>query len=182
MHSHEEILSFWFEECTPNDWFGGGAEFDARLKERFAETHARVALGEAWTWRRTAEGRLAEIIVLDQFSRQIHRGTPEAFAHDDMALTLAQEAVAFGYDKELDPQKRMFLYMPYMHSESLLVHESAALPLFESLGNPEWLQYEVAHLDLIRRFGRFPKRNAVLGRQSTPEELTYIVEAGDRDF
>lgn len=173
MPTPDDILRFWFVDHGQDDWFGGKAEFDAELAEKFAETHARVVAGEAWSWRPTAAGRLAEIIVLDQFSRQLYRGSPKAFAQDGMALVLAQEAVAGGFDQRLDQQQRMFLYMPYMHSESLAIHEEA-LRLFTTLGNQEQLKYEVAHAECLRRFGRYPRRNAALGRQSTPEELDYM--------
>ena len=173
MHTRDDIIRFWFVEHGPDDWFSGAADFDARLTERFADTHARIAAGEAFSWRATAGGRLAEIIVLDQFSRQLHRGSPKAFAQDGMALVLAQEAVAGGFDRALEPQRRMFLYMPYMHSESLVVHEEA-VRLFAALGIEEQLKYEVAHFDCLKRFGRYPRRNAALSRESTPEELKYI--------
>jgi len=177
MPTPDDILRFWFVEHGRDDWFGGKAEFDAELAGRFADLHPRVAAGEAWAWRATPEGRLAEIIVLDQFSRQLHRGSPEAFAHDGMALALAQEAVAGGHDLRLDPVRRMFLYLPYEHSESLAIHEEA-VRLFTALGDEEALKYELAHLDCLRRFGRYPKRNAALGRASTPAELDYIATEG----
>ena len=180
MRGAEEVLEFWFVEHGQDDWFGGAAEFDARLAAGFADTHAAVARGEAWKWRRTAPGRLAEIIVLDQFSRQLHRGSPLAFAQDPMALALAQEAVAGGYDMTLDPDRRLFAYMPYMHSESLLIHEEA-VRLFTALGKQETLDYELAHVEVLRRFGRYPRRNAALGRQSTPEEIDYM-ESGEGMF
>ena len=119
-------------------------EFDAKLAATFTETHLAVAAGEAWRWRATPDGRLAEIIVLDQFSRQIHRGEARAFASDPMALALAQEAVAGGHDLGVPHERRMFFYLPYMHSESLVVHEEA-LRLFEALGIKENLDYELAH-------------------------------------
>jgi uncharacterized protein (DUF924 family) len=180
MHTHDDVLRFWFVEHGPDDWFAGGADFDARLAERFTETHSRVAVGEAFPWRGTAEGRLAEVIVLDQFSRQLYRGSPKAFARDGMALVLAQEAVAGGFDRALEPQRRTFLYMPYMHSESLVIHEEA-MRLFTAPGFEEQLKYEVAHFDCLKRFGRYPRRNAALGRESTPEELDYIA-AGEGMF
>jgi uncharacterized protein (DUF924 family) len=169
----DDILRFWFIEHGQEDWFGGKPEFDAELAASFAETHQRVAAGEAYSWRATPGGRLAEIIVLDQFSRQLYRGSTRAFAQDGMALVLAQEAVAGGLDQLLEPPRRMFLYMPYMHSESLLVHEEA-MRLFGAMGNEEQLKYEIAHRDCLWRFGRYPRRNAVLGRESTPEELEYM--------
>lgn len=174
MHSAEDILKFWFVDHGREHWFGGGPEFDALLTETFAETHAAVAAGEAWTWRATPHGRLAEIIVLDQFSRQIHRGTAKAFAQDPMALALAQEVVYAGLEQQLEPMpERMFLYLPFMHSESLLVHEEA-MRLYATLNDEETMAYEIAHRDVLRRFGRYPRRNQALGRVSTPEEEAYI--------
>lgn len=174
MRTAQDVLTFWFTGHSREDWFGSKPAFDAELAAKFAETHARVALGEAYAWRTTPEGRLAEIIVLDQFSRQLFRNSAKAFATDGMALALAQEAVAGGFDAELDTMQRMFLYMPYQHSESLLVHEEA-LRLFGTLEG-DWVKYEHGHHALIKRFGRFPKRNAALGRVSTPDEVIYIAE------
>ncbi len=181
MKTAEDVHNFWFVTHGAEDWFGGKAEFDAELAKAFADTVPLVAQGEAYTWRETPRGRLAEIIVLDQFSRQLYRDSAKAFAQDGMALALAQEAVAGGHDLALDNTERMFLYMPYMHSESLLVHEEA-LRLFGTLGKPDTLDFEAKHHALIKRFGRYPKRNAALGRQSTPEEIAYIEEAGDSMF
>ncbi|HEY0918277.1 DUF924 family protein [Devosia sp.] len=173
MPTPDDILSFWFDEHGPQDWFGGAAAFDALLAERFGAVHPLIAAGEAWAWRTSPGGRLAEIIVLDQFSRQLYRGSARAFATDGMALVLAQEAVAGGHDLELEPVRRKFLYMPYMHSESLHIHEEA-LRLFTALGDEDTLGYERAHVEVLERFGRYPRRNAALGRQSTPAELDYI--------
>lgn len=181
MRTHDDVLDFWFVRHTQDDWFGGKPEFDALLAEHFAETHARVAMGEAWRWRETAMGRLAEIIVLDQFSRQLYRGSARAFAQDPMALALAQEVVAQGLDRDMGLTERNFLYLPYMHSESLVVHEEA-MRLFSAMNNAEILDYEIKHRDCIARFGRFPFRNAALGRASTPEELAYIEEFAKRGF
>jgi uncharacterized protein (DUF924 family) len=173
MKSADDVLKFWFVDHDRSHWFGGGLAFDAELVAAFADTHAAVAAGEAWTWRATPRGRLAEVIVLDQFSRQIHRGTARAFAADPMALVLAQEAVYGGHDQQLVPvPERMFLYMPFMHSESLLVHDEA-VRLFTTLDDEELVNFELAHRDLLRRFGRYPRRNEPLGRISTPEEAAY---------
>ncbi|MHB1104198.1 MAG: DUF924 family protein [Devosia sp.] len=173
MSTPDDVLHFWFIDHGQQDWFGGKPEFDAELAAKFTESHARAAAGEAYPWRATPEGRLAEILVLDQFSRQLHRGSPQAFAQDGMALVLAQEAVAGGFDLKLEPPRRTFVYMPYMHSESLVIHEEA-VRLFTALGNEEALKYELGHVDVLKRFGRYPRRNAALGRQSTPEELEYM--------
>lgn len=177
----DPVIQFWFVEHGYEDWFGGKPEFDLNLKQRFADLHAEVARGEAWSWRETPEGRLAELIVLDQFSRQLHRGSAEAFAQDKMALALAQEAVAGGHDMAVERDWVMFFYMPYMHAESLVV-QNEGVRLFEATGNDDAAQYMRDHRDTVARFGRFPFRNAALGRQSTPEELAYMEQAGDRAF
>lgn len=177
MRSFEDVLKFWFEEHGQDDWFAGKPEFDQQIAERFSETHAAVAKCDAWEWRRVPAGRLAEIIVLDQFSRQLFRDSGRAFATDGMALVLAQEAVAAGADEEVPLERRMFLYMPYMHSESLKVH-AVGLPLFESLGSEEIVGFEKKHLEALNRFGRYPKRNAALNRETTPEEAAYMADGG----
>lgn len=180
MRTAEDIIKFWFVEHGQDDWFGGKAEFDTALAAEFAETHASVARGEAWHWRQTPEGRLAEIIVLDQFSRQLHRGKAEAFAQDKMALVLAQEAIAAGADQAIPVERRMFLFMPFQHAESLVIQEQGCQH-FVQFGD-EMSKYMTDHRDTIARFGRFPFRNKALGRQSTPEELAYMADQGDRVF
>ena len=181
MRTAEDVIRFWFVEHGPDDWFGGKAEFDAALAAEFAATHPRVALGEAWEWRKTPEGRLAEIIVLDQFSRQLHRGSAEAFAQDKMALVLAQEMVAQGLDTAMSLFERMFILLPFMHSESVVI-QTESMRLHEALGDEKGLDFAAKHRDCIMRFGRYPFRNKALGRESTPEELTYMEEAGTRGF
>jgi uncharacterized protein (DUF924 family) len=176
MKSAGDVLKFWFEDHGPDDWFASKAEFDAEIAGAFGETHAAVARGEAWDWRTTPEGRLAEIIVLDQFSRQLFRGRAEAFASDAMALALAQEAVGGGHHNFLPLPRRGFVLMPFMHSESPLVQRES-LRLHLALGEPNQLNFAEGHARVIERFGRFPMRNAALGRISTPEELAYIAES-----
>lgn len=171
------ILDFWFDEIEPAQWWKSDPAFDAVVRERFGDLHRAAILDELYPWRADAEGRLAEIIVLDQFSRNIHRGTAAAFAADPMALALAQEAVASRYDKSLPTQQRLFLYMPYMHSESALIHD-VALTLFRELGLENNLDFEVRHKAIIDRFGRYPHRNAILGRTSTAEELRFLEKPG----
>ena len=168
-----EVLEFWFEELTPEDWYKGGEELDNKIIDRFSALHAELAAGEYGDRRETSHDYLAEVIVLDQFSRQIYRGQAEAFAWDDMAIELAQEAVAKGFDEELGQSEKQFLYMPYMHSESKEVH-AEGLPLFEKLGNEGTLKYEIIHKDIVDQFGRYPHRNKQLGRESTPEEIDYL--------
>lgn len=177
MSSVEAVLSFWFDETSPEQWYGKDSAFDGLIVHRFSGLHAQAVAGELWAWRDTAKGRLAELIVLDQFSRNMFRNTPEAFAADGMALALAQEAVRSGADRELTQTQAAFLYMPYMHSESLVVH-GEALRLFTALGSESSLLFEKRHRDIIARFGRYPHRNSILGRQSTPEELDFLRQPG----
>jgi uncharacterized protein (DUF924 family) len=176
MKTAEDVLKFWFVDHGQDDWFGAKPEFDAQIAEQFAETHAAVARGEAWRWRTTPNGRLAEIIVLDQFSRQLFRGRAEAFASDAMALTLAQEAVAGGHHNFLPMPQRMFLLLPYQHSESPAV-QAESVRLHTALGDADLLKFAEGHAQCITRFGRFPKRNAALGRANTPEEAEYIASS-----
>lgn len=181
MRSAEEVHKFWFVEHSGKDWFASNPDFDRELDEKFRATHEAVANGEAWEWRTSARGRLCEILVLDQFSRQLHRGSGQAFATDAMALVLAQEMVALGLDEQTDQSERLFVYLPYMHSESLKVHDEA-VRLFAKFGNEGNIEFEQKHVDLIKRFGRFPMRNAALGRESTPKEIAYIKERGGSMF
>ncbi len=168
-----DVLAFWFEETKPEQHFKKDAAFDALIKQRFLDTYWAAVRGELSDWRETPEGRLAEIIVLDQFSRNMFRNDPQAFAHDPLALALAQEAVRAGDDLKLPVPKRRFLYLPYEHSESRAVH-AVAVTLFESLGDAEALKYELLHKEIIDRFGRYPHRNATLGRASTDEERAFL--------
>lgn len=170
---YQDILKFWFEEITPKQWWTKDEGFDAMIRQRFAETHSKAAKCELFTWRETSQGRLAEIIVLDQFSRNMFRDKVESFAHDHLALSLAQEAIAGGFDQSLSVQERSFLYMPFMHSESLLIHEEA-VKLFTDLGAESTLEFEHKHKAIIDKFGRYPHRNAILGRESTAEEVEFL--------
>ena len=169
----KDILQFWFDELSPKQYFGKDMKLDTLIRQRFGDIHQIASRGELFTWRDTPDGRLAEIIVLDQFSRNLYRDQPEAFAWDGMALILAQEAVRVGADKTLSPVRRAFMYMPYMHSESRHIHE-IAVQLFSQPGMEFNLKYELKHEAIIQRFGRFPHRNAVLGRISTAEETEFL--------
>ena len=171
------ILHFWFEELTAKQHFAKDAALDETIRARFGDTLEAAARCELFAWRATAEGRLAEIIVLDQFSRNVYRDTPRAFAQDALALLLAQELVASGQDLSLPSAQRVFAYMPYMHSESALVH-AQAVPLFSQPGMEDNLSFEIRHQAIIERFGRYPHRNAILGRPSSPDELAFLSEPG----
>lgn len=175
--SPETVLHFWFSELDPAQWWRVDPALDGLMHQRFADLHAAAAAVELSAWRRSARGRLAEVIVLDQFSRNLHRGTPRAFACDPLALGLAQEAVARGADAELDATLRAFLYMPYMHSESRHVHQTA-VRLFSAPGLERNLASELQHQAIVERFGRYPHRNAILGRASTAEELEFLTQPG----
>ena len=181
MQGPENFIAFWFVDHGYEDWFGGEPAFDAKCAERFGELQAQVARGEAWEWRATPEGRLAEIVVPDQLSRQLHRNSPVAFAQDKMALALAQEAAAMGADDAVERDWATFFYMPYMHAESLVI-QNEGVRLFELHGDEKSLEFMIAHRDTIARFGRFPFRNAALGRDSTPEEIAYMPEQEGRVF
>ena len=173
----QNILDFWFNELTPKQHFVKDAVLDESIRARFCATLEAAARCELWQWRTSAAGRLAEIIVLDQFSRNVYRDTPRAFAQDALALVLAQELVASGLDTSLPPAQRAFAYMPYMHSESALVHQQA-VALFTALGNENNLSFEQRHQAIITRFGRYPHRNAILGRASSAEEIAFLAEPG----
>jgi uncharacterized protein (DUF924 family) len=174
---YEEILKFWFEESEPSQWWKKDEDFDRSLIRRFSGIHAQAARCELFDWRADPRGRLAEIIVLDQFSRNMFRGSPLAFAQDALALALAQEAVANKADEALNPVQRSFLYMPYMHSESLKIHE-VAVELFRRNGIEGNLDFEFKHKAIIERFGRYPHRNGILGRASTDEEIEFLKQPG----
>ncbi len=175
--SLHDILHFWFEELTPKQHFAKDAALDAQIHARFSATLEAAARGDLQPWRTDARGRLAEIIVLDQFPRNIHRDTPQAFACDALALDLARELVALGLDGDLPTPQKAFAYMPFMHSEALAAHEEA-LPLFSQPGLEYNLHFLLRHTEIIRRFGRYPHRNAMLGRDSTPEELAFLQQPG----
>ncbi len=174
---YQDILNFWFEELEPAQWWVKDENLDKLMKARFAEVHARAARCELYAWRVHAKGRLAEVIVLDQFSRNMFRGSPLSFAFDPLSLALAQEAISAGAETELNQQERTFLYMPFMHSESLKIHE-IAVELFEKNGLEGNLDYELKHKKIIEQFGRYPHRNRILGRESTKEEIAFLKQPG----
>jgi len=174
--NYDAVIQFWFE-LEPKRWWTTDEALDLAIRTRFGEVHRAANRCELFTWRQQPLGRLAEIIVLDQFSRNIHRGTPGAFASDALALVLAQEAVNIRADQELDKSQRSFLYMPYMHSESKVIHV-AAERLFKASGNENTYQFELKHKTIVDRFGRYPHRNATLGRESTADEVEFLKQPG----
>jgi len=171
------VIQFWFHDIEPVFWFKKDEAFDRQIRQQFEQTYWAATRGECFTWRVDAAGRLAEIIVLDQFARNLFRDSAQAFACDGMALLLAQEMVAQGLDEAMPVEMRKFVYMPYMHSESVIIHEQA-LKLFSQPGLEDNLHYEKLHFEIIRRFGRYPHRNKMLGRQSTQQELEFLEQPG----
>ncbi len=172
--SSAEVLKFWFEDLSPQQWFMRSDQVDATIRTNFLDIHNEAAAGELQSWRKDARGSLAEIIVLDQFSRNLYRDKPKAFAQDGMALVLAQEAIAKGFENELSAEQEVqFLYLPFMHSESLVIHERA-VELYTALGQEINLEFEMKHKAIIERFGRYPHRNRILGRESTQEEIEFL--------
>ena len=173
MTTYPEIINFWFEKIEPESWWKKDEVFDQVIGERFTDIYQRAEKCELFEWRQDALGWLAEIIVLDQFPRNMFRDSPQAFATDNMAVILVQEAVANQVDNELTATQKSFLYMPLMHSESALIHETA-LELYSQPGLEFNLDFEKKHKAIIDRFGRYPHRNAILGRTSTEEEVAFL--------
>ncbi|WP_456268892.1 DUF924 domain-containing protein [Kushneria sp. AK178] len=173
----DDVLTFWFETLSPKQWFRRDDALDNTIATRFGALLNAARQAELTHWRDSDRGRLAEIIVIDQFSRNVHRGDPRAFSHDPQALVLAQEAVRLGCDRRLSLKERPFLYMPWMHSESLIVHREA-VRLFDQPGLERHLEVEQRHLAILERFGRYPHRNEALGRVSTDEERAFLTTPG----
>lgn len=176
---YQQVLNFWFEEISPGMWWKSDAAFDDQVRRRFLPLLEKACCGELHAWREEPKGRLAEVIVLDQFSRNIFRNTPKAFSQDPLALVLAQEAIAVGADQALSQAERVFLYLPFMHSESKLIHEWSER-LYRANGLPDNHDFELKHKAIIDRFGRYPHRNEILGRISTAEEIEFLKQPGSR--
>lgn len=171
--TQQDVLNFWFRELEPTDWFKKNPQIDELIRERFTELLKRAARDELSDWRTTPEGRLAEIILLDQFSRNIHRDSKKAFENDALALRLAKELVALGLDRNFSSQMKAFAYLPFMHSENLEDHKLAQ-ELFSQEGLEENLDFEKRHVRILETFGRYPHRNKVLGRKSTASEVEFL--------
>ncbi|TWX57668.1 DUF924 family protein [Colwellia hornerae] len=172
----DNVLNFWFKEVKQSQWWLKDLAFDACISRKFSAVHQAANSGELFKWRLTAKGRLAEIIILDQFSRNIYRDAPGAFACDPLALGLAQEAIAVGADQALNNIERNFLYMPFMHSESLVIHE-IAVKLFAENGVASSINFENKHKIIIEKFGRYPHRNKILNRESSQAEREFLTQA-----
>ena len=172
---YQAILDFWFNESDPAMWWQKSADFDVLIKNRFGALHSKATKGECVDWRTSAKGALAEVIVLDQFSRNMYRDTAQSFDNDPLALALAQFAIEKGLDADLSQTEKSFLYLPFMHSESAIIHQYA-VRLYTNLGSDSNLQFELKHKAIIDQFGRYPHRNAVLGRTSTEAEKLFLTQ------
>ena len=177
MNPINTIIDFWFSELSPAQWWRVDPAIDQIIAQRFAYLHRAAARCELHEWRNQSLGCLAEIIILDQFSRNLYRDSAQAFAQDSLALTLAQQALVLNMQKDLSPPQKAFLYMPFMHSESQHIHK-IALELFSEPGLEQSLRSELQHKAIIDRFGRYPHRNKLLGRSSSPEEIEFLNQPG----
>ena len=176
----KKVLDFWFDPVNVPRQFAEEPEFDQLIREQFLAAWEKGAEGLLVEWRNTAEGRLAEIIVLDQFSRNLFRRDIRSYTQDKMAIALAQELVSRPEFEQLPEEWKKFALLPFMHSESLELH-AWARPLFEA-GDPGTLYFEDLHLDVLRQFGRYPYQNQDLGRENTPEEEAYIEKMAGRYY
>lgn len=178
--SAHDLLAFWFEESGKERWFAGDAGFDAEIRARFQTLHEEAASGRHDDWTASPLGAVALCILLDQLPRNLFRGTPRAFATDAKALAVAKAAVDQGFDQDpsMTDDHRLFLYLPFEHSEDLADQRRSLELQAAGIADPEYVDYARRHLAVIERFGRFPHRNAILGRASTPEEEAHLAEHG----
>jgi uncharacterized protein (DUF924 family) len=174
--SPEDVLSFW-RAAGPDKWFNKDAAFDTAIRERFLVTYEAAAAGELADWERTAERALALLIVLDQFPRNMFRGDARTYAADPLAREVASRALDRGLHRDRPVEDQQFFYLPFEHSESMADQERCCA-LFAATGDAELLKWATLHADIIRRFGRFPHRNAMLGRTTTPEEQAFLDGGG----
>lgn len=170
------VLDFWFEDLSSDAWFAKDDAVDAAVAARLRHMHERAAAGEFDGWAETADGALALVLLLDQVPRNLYRNDPQAFATDGKALAVARDAVDRGLDRDLDEKQRSFLYMPFQHCEDLAVQEESLSLFSERIGDEKARRFARRHHEIIARFGRFPHRNAVLGRKTTPEEAAFLEE------
>jgi len=171
-----DVVAFW-REAGPERWFNKDAAFDAEIRRRFLATYEVAAAGQLTAWEATAEGTLALLILLDQFPRNMFRGSARAFAADPLARAIAAGALIRGFDAQVPANMRTFFYLPFEHSEDMADQERC-IALYKAAGDAENLKWAELHADIIRRFGRFPHRNEVLGRASTPEEQAFLASGG----
>ena len=175
--SKQDILDFWFKETITEQWFRKDEAFDAKIRARFEPVIEAGLAGRLDDWRSDDDGALAFVLLMDQFTRNIYRDTPRAFAGDPLALATTLECIANGYLARNEQNHRYFMLMPMMHSEDLAIQD-ASLPLFRQHAPENAYDYAVKHRDIIAHFGRFPHRNAILGRLSTDEEVQFLTQPG----
>lgn len=171
------VQEFWFKECGPKDWFKKSDALDAEIQDRFGSLHAQLSHKAPDDFLSSPEDAFAAIILFDQLSRNLFRGDPRSFASDALALRIARGIIAMGWDKDIAHSRRVFVYLPFEHSEELK-DQDTSVELIEALGDEEFTRYAKAHRDVIKRFGRFPHRNAILGRSSTRAEEAYLSQPG----
>lgn len=169
----QQILDFWFSDHLSRYWFAKSDDIDREIAARFAGTHEAAHAGRLDDWIEEPDSALALVIALDQFPRNIYRGGPRAYASDPLALSHAEAALDRGHDQTQPPERRQFFYLPFMHTEDLAA-QNRSVALYEALGNEKALHFARDHRDIIARFGRFPHRNAILGRDTTPDEAAFL--------
>jgi uncharacterized protein (DUF924 family) len=174
--SADDVLAFW-TEAGPEKWYEKDEAFDHAIRDNFMSTYEAAAAGRLSAWEKSADSALALIIVLDQFPRNMFRGSARAWATDRLARDVADASISQGFDQSIDKELRAFFYLPFMHSEDI-EDQDYCVELCRKLGNEGNLKYAEIHADVIRRFGRFPHRNPVLGRETTPEERAYLESGG----
>lgn len=179
MHDPDEVLAFWFSEAGRDRWFAASQAFDEEVRRRLLPAHEAAAAGALDGWAATPEGALALVLLLDQVPRNAFRGTPRMYATDGRALEAARAAVAAGHDLALaGDDRRMFLYLPFEHAEDAEAQRECLRLVSSRIADPEYLDYARRHLEVVERFGRFPHRNAILGRGSSAEELEFLERPG----
>ncbi len=174
----DDVLALWFAEGMAARWFKKDPGFDEEVRRKLLPLHARAATGQLDGWQESAKGALALAILFDQVPRNVYRDTPRAFATDAKALAVTRRAIDLGLDRQLDEAERMFLYLPLEHCEELEDQELCVRLMGELEANPQWCDYALRHRDIVARFGRFPHRNKILGREPTPEEEAFLKEPG----
>ena len=173
----EDIITFWFEEISPEQWFKKDKKFDAMLLERAGTTVIKALNGQLDRWSKTSAGSVSLVILLDQFTRNIFRDTPKAFSGDEMAFVLSQKSINSEWFANLCMAYKQFLLMPMMHSEDISIQEKS-LPLFKQHTNKRTYEFAVKHRDIVAKFGRFPHRNQIINRPNTEEELIFLNQSG----
>lgn len=171
-----DVVAFW-REAGPQKWFSKDDEFDRAIAERFGDLHAAAAAGECDLWAETPQGALGLVLLLDQFSRNLHRGSAKTYAHDEKARQIARAAVDRGFDEAVEPELRRFFFLPFMHSECI-ADQNLSVEFAHASRSADTLKYARHHRDIVRRFGRFPHRNAILGRHTTPAERAFLDAGG----